>query len=479
MAAAERHEFEKKALSVIERLLEVPVEEEFFLNAVQHMEPRHYDDVVEERSILNLCGYPLCCKALGDVPKQKYHISLANKKVYDLSQRKKFCSNSCFKCSNYYASQLPTTPIWTRDTSHIPNVKLLPMDHTCTKSSNSFSHETKRDSLPSNIAELTQDEQKHSYNGTGSSDSLITQLSVPSTLTASGGELSELPISRMTGSMSEIMGEVLLSWCTADTVLFLTNPVQSVSNYSKQQVTAGPVIKKENDGTKPEDSNQKCGNDLKSEGKKLDVVEQEMEMTDEVMEKLRRFQVNVNTGRFIDDLTVCGIEDLKEEESKQSAPVPVMEKLDRGPVVVKEHHAMKDEDLDPVLPLVDSRSQMAIRQRIVLDQLNKSYGHLLRETQLSVRDFSRDLNKLVHTFRLLSGNVALKPAQWKILAIILLHSLNSSPAVNNAALSKGLVTYRVHERLHQCLMDFKVSDEDMNSLISIFGIAWDKTTPNQ
>ena len=31
------------------------------------MEPRHYDDVVEERSILNLCGYPLCCKALGDV----------------------------------------------------------------------------------------------------------------------------------------------------------------------------------------------------------------------------------------------------------------------------------------------------------------------------------------------------------------------------------------------------------------------------
>jgi hypothetical protein len=304
-------------------------------------------------------------------------------------------------------------------------------------------------------------------------------LSVPSTLTASGGELSELPISRMTGSMSEIMGEVLLSWCTADTVLFLTNPVQSVSNYSKQQVTAGPVIKKENDGTKPEDSNQKCGNDLKSEGKKLDVVEQEMEMTDEVMEKLRRFQVNVNTGRFIDDLTVCGIEDLKEEESKQSAPVPVMEKLDRGPVVVKEHHAMKDEDLDPVLPLVDSRSQMAIRQRIVLDQLNKSYGHLLRETQLSVRDFSRDLNKLVHTFRLLSGNVALKPAQWKILAIILLHSLNSSPAVNNAALSKGLVTYRVHERLHQCLMDFKVSDEDMNSLISIFGIAWDKTTPNQ
>jgi hypothetical protein len=94
MAAAERHEFEKKALSVIERLLEVPVEEEFFLNAVQHMEPRHYDDVVEERSILNLCGYPLCCKALGDVPKQKYHISLANKKVYDLSQRK-VCLSIC------------------------------------------------------------------------------------------------------------------------------------------------------------------------------------------------------------------------------------------------------------------------------------------------------------------------------------------------------------------------------------------------
>ncbi|MEJ1287096.1 RNA polymerase II associated protein 2 [Cricetulus griseus] len=50
--------------------------------------PAHYSDVVDERSIIKLCGYPLCQKKLGVIPKQKYRISTKTNKVYDITERK-------------------------------------------------------------------------------------------------------------------------------------------------------------------------------------------------------------------------------------------------------------------------------------------------------------------------------------------------------------------------------------------------------
>ena len=47
-----------------------------------------YSDVVDERNIDHLCGYPLCDQQLVNVPKQKYHISTATNQVLDLTQRK-------------------------------------------------------------------------------------------------------------------------------------------------------------------------------------------------------------------------------------------------------------------------------------------------------------------------------------------------------------------------------------------------------
>lgn len=48
----------------------------------------HYSDVVEERCISDLCGYPMCGNPLGEQPRQKYHISVSQKKVFDLTERK-------------------------------------------------------------------------------------------------------------------------------------------------------------------------------------------------------------------------------------------------------------------------------------------------------------------------------------------------------------------------------------------------------
>ena len=80
-----------------------------------------------ESGIYFLCGYPLCDRPRPELQhKGKYHISLRDKKVYDLEERRLFCSNTCFTASNFYKSQLETSPLWLRDPekSQFPTVSV-------------------------------------------------------------------------------------------------------------------------------------------------------------------------------------------------------------------------------------------------------------------------------------------------------------------------------------------------------------------
>lgn len=66
------------------------------------------------------------CLNISSVPAKQYHISTVANKVYDITDRKKFCSNLCFKSSNYLKEQLLTSPLWLRDQEVLPVIKLLP-----------------------------------------------------------------------------------------------------------------------------------------------------------------------------------------------------------------------------------------------------------------------------------------------------------------------------------------------------------------
>ncbi|GBM95656.1 hypothetical protein AVEN_103124-1, partial [Araneus ventricosus] len=48
--------------------------------------------------------------------KKQYHISTITNKVYDISERKCFCCNECFKASNYIKAQLADLPLYMRKT---------------------------------------------------------------------------------------------------------------------------------------------------------------------------------------------------------------------------------------------------------------------------------------------------------------------------------------------------------------------------
>ncbi|KAH8263182.1 hypothetical protein KR044_005518 [Drosophila immigrans] len=116
-----------RAQQIVVTLLEPLIEEEAFVDMLAEIGPHNYADVVDERHINKLCGYPLCDVPVEKVPTKKYQICGIKNKVYDLSERKKFCSGQCFKASEYLKSQVPTSPLWLRDKEQRPNFKLLPI----------------------------------------------------------------------------------------------------------------------------------------------------------------------------------------------------------------------------------------------------------------------------------------------------------------------------------------------------------------
>ncbi|CAO1368295.1 unnamed protein product [Diamesa hyperborea] len=114
-----------KAQKVVIRLLEPIDDIPELLTALRDINQSHYDDIVDERAIMMHCGYPPCKEALEEIPKQQYHISVATKTVYDLTERKNFCSFVCMRASNYIRIQLLTSPLWMRDQEIIPEFKIL------------------------------------------------------------------------------------------------------------------------------------------------------------------------------------------------------------------------------------------------------------------------------------------------------------------------------------------------------------------
>ncbi|VVB15209.1 unnamed protein product [Arabis nemorensis] len=67
-----------------------------------------YEDVVTERTIAKLCGYPLCRTSLpSEVSRRgKYRISLKEHRVYDLQETRKFCSADCLISSRAFSGSL-------------------------------------------------------------------------------------------------------------------------------------------------------------------------------------------------------------------------------------------------------------------------------------------------------------------------------------------------------------------------------------
>uniref|UniRef100_A0A4W6FEB7 RNA polymerase II subunit B1 CTD phosphatase RPAP2 homolog n=1 Tax=Lates calcarifer TaxID=8187 RepID=A0A4W6FEB7_LATCA len=121
----EKLELERRALQIVERLLEDSVTEDFLTDCAKFITPANYKDAIEERSIAKLCGYPICPNKLGKIPNQQFKISTKTNKVYDITERKCFCSNFCYKASKEFELQISKTPLWLRQHESPPEIKLM------------------------------------------------------------------------------------------------------------------------------------------------------------------------------------------------------------------------------------------------------------------------------------------------------------------------------------------------------------------
>ncbi|KAJ2159643.1 hypothetical protein GGF46_002888 [Coemansia sp. RSA 552] len=104
-----------------------PVSEQVLQQAARYLTPEDFDGVVEERAGSDLCGYPLCNRKAQQL-KQRYHISLARRKVFDISEQVNYCSGRCMAGARFFRHQLPEDPIYMRGRNQTLHIDVLPLD---------------------------------------------------------------------------------------------------------------------------------------------------------------------------------------------------------------------------------------------------------------------------------------------------------------------------------------------------------------
>uniref|UniRef100_H3B1F0 RNA polymerase II subunit B1 CTD phosphatase RPAP2 homolog n=1 Tax=Latimeria chalumnae TaxID=7897 RepID=H3B1F0_LATCH len=119
-------ELEKKAVRIVEQLMESDVTEDYLMECKKILSKSHFFAITQFLLFLQIdLSYPIIKRKFGIIPKQKYKISTKTNKVYDITERKCFCSNVCYKASKYFDAQILKTPLWLREEQQSLNLKLL------------------------------------------------------------------------------------------------------------------------------------------------------------------------------------------------------------------------------------------------------------------------------------------------------------------------------------------------------------------
>ncbi|KAJ1442330.1 hypothetical protein B484DRAFT_426852 [Ochromonadaceae sp. CCMP2298] len=96
--------FEVQSLLIAEDVSEEDVEE-----SVRWLQTKHYDDVVEERTNDDRCGYPLCTHPLTRAATGPYRVAYNEKKVYGVEVSSLYCSAACVEKAQVLMSRFEAT----------------------------------------------------------------------------------------------------------------------------------------------------------------------------------------------------------------------------------------------------------------------------------------------------------------------------------------------------------------------------------
>ncbi|KAJ2767844.1 hypothetical protein IWQ57_003787 [Coemansia nantahalensis] len=126
-SARARAQYEQHSLEWCEKLF-VPVDAATLRQAARYLTPEDYDGVIVERAAEGLCGYPLCSRTPQTIDK-RFHISLSQRKVFDISEHGNYCGSKCMVGSRFYRLQLPEDPVYMRKRGADLDIDVLPLDY--------------------------------------------------------------------------------------------------------------------------------------------------------------------------------------------------------------------------------------------------------------------------------------------------------------------------------------------------------------
>ncbi|XP_045856582.1 putative RNA polymerase II subunit B1 CTD phosphatase RPAP2 isoform X2 [Meles meles] len=541
-AVRKKIEFERKALHIVEQLLEEDITEEF----------------------LREC-----------VPKQKYKISTKTNKVYDITERKCFCSDFCYKASKFFEAQIPKTPVWVREEERHPDFQLLQEGQSghsgkevqlCTKAiktsdiDNPGHFEKHYESSASSSHSDSSSENEQDFvstilpgnrpNATGISPQLpkksimkkktgqkanskcedkeetvidVTEQLGNCRLDSHGKAAAcELPLQQVSTqissnfSLQQVSTQISSNFSLQEKLEATEN---SENKYSSSKITLVGISKKSAEHFKRKfaKSNQVSRSasrpvQMCPEVAKANLLKVLKEtLTEWKTEETLRFLYGQNYASLclklsssplakeeeFDEDDICSNSDKHSpalQESQNSLdeslpfrasdtaikPLPSYENLKketetlnlrirefyRGRYVLNEEttKSQDSEEHDPTFPLIDSSSQNQIRKRIVLEKLSKVVPGLLGPLQITLRDIYAQLKNLIRTFRLTNRNIIHKPAEWTLIAVVLMSLLTPILGIQKHSQENVVFT----QFIETLLEELHLKNEDLENLTSIF-----------
>jgi hypothetical protein len=439
----------------------------------------HYQDIVEERAISKLCGYPLCAKHIPDMPKKQFYISTKNNKIYDITDRKNYCSNFCYRASIHIKAQIDNSPLWLRKHQEKAHFTLL---H---KSEKGLPGEVVDQGIIKPVLEplftsvytftqMSLDEAEE-YELNPQEEESKKQVKKPkkfqkNTMKTINENEEEDQIETESDYKSDhIKKDVSLDRIDIEEGF---KPVASCDKENQQMENINITKTKENPATSRKIACEIdveslvhkcfkewvtletymliCGEDKVKEKldsqkltnyfESLKVAELEVEQQKRFVDICRKLHLKELAEEKFDN-AVTGNEVLKplpdfhelKEESQQrdlkvkafySGELHIQENTNFPTKKKEEDSTKEDEGPLAILPLVDLSSQNALRRKIFLNSLNKTVQVLCQTLRISPSLVLSDLQTLVKTFTLKADNIVFKPAIWNYIAIILLKILS-------------------------------------------------------
>ena len=415
---------EEKAYRIVERLIDNPVSSELLFKSLAYINQSVYNDIVEERSIVKNCGYPICGKSLPMViKKQTYGINPRINKVYKLEERVKFCSLLCFNCSRELRDQLSVEPVWLIPQSAHKGVQVIPV--------NTEEDVDKNEELPKNfkIDEKHLKEIVHIVKPTVIKETCMSDKKPPDGSTHTKVQ----PITDISSTL-----DAQFSWL----------------NMKESDDSSGDERESRTNASIPNlsflESIKHCLMQWKSPQSSaylMDTVLSNPAVDDDLDD--------------IDDDDYLLDEDLKINAPENRGPIPDSSTLVDKNVRISE---VDQPAKDIVLPKIDSVNQIQQRQNIVILKLQVVIAKILANTKFQYRDISSVVFKLVSLLNISSSNCMFSEKQWHVIGgVLLLQTYHILPVL------KSYYTYdEFHEIVWKCIEKLLSDKSELDQLIIVF-----------